>query len=623
VADIIQIRRDTAANWTSANPTLANGEMGLETDTGKLKVGDGTTAWTSVSYYTLGTVGTAQYADATANFTGDLQKGGSTVPALGDTTANFTGTLQQGGSNVVVDSDIGSTVQAHDANLTSFLGAVDLPVADGSADQILKTDGSGTVSFGDAAAGGGATYAPTAGTEAYSTHYKDFFVAQGWGACQSAAGSSYLGVFRSRDATATNKAKSNRFIIVQPFDSTQLSRQAGVYNNGFSSASFSVVPSTRTVTWDSTAGGGTSDWYRFWNYTGYNGNIHSTQQYFSIAGGGQVSMNGNIVWSGYSSHQFVVGTLAWGANGAWNDQNTAVGSGQGLHHSNGSRLTLPIDDSASGYGFNTGYNQQNSMASFRVITYTGSATAPLFGNITTCQNTSSSTVEKVNMINQPGIYPSSSYDYPVDICRYNVGGTFSAQTLNYQGTASGEITTGFDRSSYQCLAFLLRNASGVPVVMMYDTNWQASLWTNYSTAPTFFPNVNRHWRPKHGINYGGRGGFVATGVENEFICFDSEFPYYDYYTGQNTLKKFKIDPTNGKFTDIYYCNIDNSVSGWWTKQVVQTPYELYGLYGDDGNSSTITHFLVIRKENVVERNQFGAQVIDLPAASDWIAYPAN
>ena len=132
MADRIQIRRDTAANWTSANPTLTQGELGLETDTGKLKAGDGSTAWTSLSYYTLGTSGAAMYTD---------------------TTANFTGTLQQGGSNVVVDSDIGSTVQAHDANLTSFIGAVDLPTADGSADQVLTTTGSGTLQFADAASG--------------------------------------------------------------------------------------------------------------------------------------------------------------------------------------------------------------------------------------------------------------------------------------------------------------------------------------------------------------------------------------------------------------------------------------------------------------------------------------
>jgi hypothetical protein len=47
----IQLRNDTAANWTSANPTLAAGEVGLETDTGKLKIGTGTTAWTSLGYF--------------------------------------------------------------------------------------------------------------------------------------------------------------------------------------------------------------------------------------------------------------------------------------------------------------------------------------------------------------------------------------------------------------------------------------------------------------------------------------------------------------------------------------------------------------------------------------------
>ena len=46
----IQQRRDTASNWTSANPTLAPGEMGIETDTDQFKLGDGTTAWTSLGY---------------------------------------------------------------------------------------------------------------------------------------------------------------------------------------------------------------------------------------------------------------------------------------------------------------------------------------------------------------------------------------------------------------------------------------------------------------------------------------------------------------------------------------------------------------------------------------------
>lgn len=49
---LIQVRRDTAANWTSVNPTLASGEIGFETDTGKLKVGTGSTSWTSLLYAT-------------------------------------------------------------------------------------------------------------------------------------------------------------------------------------------------------------------------------------------------------------------------------------------------------------------------------------------------------------------------------------------------------------------------------------------------------------------------------------------------------------------------------------------------------------------------------------------
>ena len=169
MADIIQIRRDTAANWTSANPTLAQGELGLETDTSKIKAGNGSTAWTSLGYL-IDTGGYVSYADTTANFTGTLQNGGSNVVVdtdigstvqaydativvdadigvtvqgydatilvdadigvniqgydantakYDDTTANFTGTLQNGGSNVVLDTDIGSTVQAYDANTTT------------------------------------------------------------------------------------------------------------------------------------------------------------------------------------------------------------------------------------------------------------------------------------------------------------------------------------------------------------------------------------------------------------------------------------------------------------------------------------------------------------------------
>ena len=77
----------------------------------------------------------------------DVQAFDANTAKLDAITANFTGTLQNGGSNVVVDSDIGSTVQAYDANLTSFVTAITLPTSDGTTGQFLKTDGSGNVSF--------------------------------------------------------------------------------------------------------------------------------------------------------------------------------------------------------------------------------------------------------------------------------------------------------------------------------------------------------------------------------------------------------------------------------------------------------------------------------------------
>ena len=47
----MKMRRDTNANWTTANPVLAEGELGFETDTKRFKLGDGTKAWNSLAYY--------------------------------------------------------------------------------------------------------------------------------------------------------------------------------------------------------------------------------------------------------------------------------------------------------------------------------------------------------------------------------------------------------------------------------------------------------------------------------------------------------------------------------------------------------------------------------------------
>lgn len=50
----IKLRRDTSANFTSKNPVLGVGEPAYETDTKKLKIGDGTTSYTQLEYFSTG-----------------------------------------------------------------------------------------------------------------------------------------------------------------------------------------------------------------------------------------------------------------------------------------------------------------------------------------------------------------------------------------------------------------------------------------------------------------------------------------------------------------------------------------------------------------------------------------
>jgi hypothetical protein len=71
----IQLRNDTAANWTSENPTLAVGEVGVENDTNQFKIGDGTTAWNTLEYAvaepnTLGIIGDQSEYNPTYKVTG-------------------------------------------------------------------------------------------------------------------------------------------------------------------------------------------------------------------------------------------------------------------------------------------------------------------------------------------------------------------------------------------------------------------------------------------------------------------------------------------------------------------------------------------------------------------------
>jgi len=86
MATRIQKRRDTAANWTAANPVLAQGEEGFELDTNKEKIGNGTTAWNSLPYKTFGitpsAIGAATAAQGAKADTA-VQPAGLTKAAVG------------------------------------------------------------------------------------------------------------------------------------------------------------------------------------------------------------------------------------------------------------------------------------------------------------------------------------------------------------------------------------------------------------------------------------------------------------------------------------------------------------------------------------------------------------
>lgn len=64
----LQLRADTAANWTANNPVLLANELGRETDTGKIKIGNGSTAWTSLAYQPFG----AQITNADISATAEI-----------------------------------------------------------------------------------------------------------------------------------------------------------------------------------------------------------------------------------------------------------------------------------------------------------------------------------------------------------------------------------------------------------------------------------------------------------------------------------------------------------------------------------------------------------------------
>lgn len=139
VVTAIQIRRGTASQWTSANPTLASGEQGFETDTGKVKIGNGSTAWNSLAYIGAGTVtsitagtglsggtittsGTIAIDSTVATLTGTqtLTNKTLTTPTLDDPKINLAFDAQTGSSYTAVLNDNGQIVTMSNGSGNTF-----------------------------------------------------------------------------------------------------------------------------------------------------------------------------------------------------------------------------------------------------------------------------------------------------------------------------------------------------------------------------------------------------------------------------------------------------------------------------------------------------------------------
>ena len=155
--DLIQLRAGTAAAWTTANPILALAEPGVETDTNKLKIGDGVTAWNSLAYTSGGSGGGGGAVDSVNGRTGAVTLAKSDV----------------GLTNVDNTSDANKPVStATQTALNAKVNTADLSeLVDDRVATLLQAGSNITLSYNDvsgtltisAAGGGGAgnTYFPS------------------------------------------------------------------------------------------------------------------------------------------------------------------------------------------------------------------------------------------------------------------------------------------------------------------------------------------------------------------------------------------------------------------------------------------------------------------------------
>jgi Major tropism determinant N-terminal domain len=136
----IQIRRGSAAQWTAANPVLLLGELGLETDTRRIKAGDGTTSWSSLPYYT-GTTGA----------TGPTGPTGATGPTGPTGATGAAGTTDAGNlTGATLASNVVSSSLTAVGTLTNLAVSNTITANTSTASQLLNTR---TISLGGEATG--------------------------------------------------------------------------------------------------------------------------------------------------------------------------------------------------------------------------------------------------------------------------------------------------------------------------------------------------------------------------------------------------------------------------------------------------------------------------------------
>lgn len=115
----IQTRRGTAASWTSTNPTLAAGEFGYETDTGKFKIGNGSTAWAALAYTAAATAVTYLFnaTSGQTTFSGADANGLTLAYTVGAEQVYLNGVLQVRGSDYTATN--GTSIVLASGALTS------------------------------------------------------------------------------------------------------------------------------------------------------------------------------------------------------------------------------------------------------------------------------------------------------------------------------------------------------------------------------------------------------------------------------------------------------------------------------------------------------------------------